>query len=193
MAKHESEQGQPISLPRCNVSKISLQPRALCLSDLREGEPRNSHPNIQTPVVWIRYSVPSGHTPPSHGEQVPGRTALWFASGLCTQISHVGNQNAGLRVQAGAGRAGMQRGLSPAGQEDAPRAPSGPGGSAALPDSQCRCSSLSVSFANPCHSRCEGAVLGLLLSCILSRVSAFQIPFTHPLLLSALLSPPPKK
>lgn len=119
-----------------NISKISLQPRALCFRDLREGDPRNSPPCIQTHgSLDMLLCTPSGHRPLSHGDQVPGRTALQFASGLCTQISLVGNQNAQFRVQAGVGGAGMQWGLSPVWQEDVPRALSGSGGSAALPDS----------------------------------------------------------
>lgn len=159
-----------------NLCKISLQPRALCFRDLREEEPSNSHPHIQILVLWIRYSVPSGHRSPSHGHQVPGRTALQFASGLCTQISLVGNQNARFRVQARAGGAGMQWDLSPVWQ----KRPGHCQGLGALQHSQILSVDAAASphpLAKPCHSRCKGAVLGPLLICVLSHISAFQIPF----------------
>lgn len=173
-----------------NVNKISLQPRALCFRDLREGEPRNSHPHIQALVVWRRYSVPSGHRPPSRGDQVPGKTALQFASGLCTQISLVGNQNAQFRVQAGAGGAGMQWGLFPVWQEEVPRARSGSGGSAALPDSQSRCSSLTVSSCKALLQSLQGSRAGTASELYSLSHLCFPNTFPIPLLLFALPFPP---
>lgn len=64
LAKGESALGWPIPLPREQCKQESLQPRASCFRDLREGEPGNSHPRSRPLVVWIGYSVPSGHRPP---------------------------------------------------------------------------------------------------------------------------------